>query len=334
MTLYAGWRWFVTTYFPSGELTLLAFADWNWRLLPRILAAVLTAMFRQGLFFVVLLAVIALAVRRLRERAWDRPALVARLSAGTAMLFVGFIIFTYVAHFDPASAADAHSFSRYTRQLSLIAVLALVCAARPRVARWLGHLHAASRRRLGTGLILLTLVLPLATIHQLRFDLDAPQPTVFALARDVAATLAGRRLALLLPGDVDDGVGSMLRGAIMFVPPRLRDLDFEMRLSANPETLAEVAAAGYDEAFISCTSAGIRSAPGLGTLPNGVAVFVRHTSPGWSVVRVWRYEPDLAAHRFAALIERAPLCAGPVRDVSPAISWHRSSSPVSAATTE
>jgi hypothetical protein len=334
MALYALWRIFVAAHFPSGELRLLAVGEWNWPLLPRILAAVAKAMIQKSALFLCLFAVIALAARRFAERACDRPALAVQLTAGVAILFIGFLIFTYVAHFDPASAADAHSFFRYAQQLSLISMLALVCAARPHAARWLENRSARTRRRLATYVIALPPILPLAAIGPLRFDLDPPQPTVWALARDAAASLRGRRVALLLPGDVDDGVGSMLRGVMMFVPPRLRAPDFDLRLRADPQTLADVAASGYDEALISCTAASLQTVPGLAALPGGVAALLRHAPSGWAVVRTWPYPADLAHRKFAALIERAPLCAGPVRDVSPAISWHPRSSPASPAATE
>jgi hypothetical protein len=284
-------------------------------------------------FFLCLLAVIALAVRSARDRTPTRAALIVQLSAGSAILFVGFLVFTYVAHFDPSSAADAHSFFRYTQQLALVAMLALAISARPVAARWLAHRSAASRRRLAGGLIALAVMLPLPAIRLLRFDLDAPQPTVWAIARDAAALLRGRRVALLLPGDVDDGVGSMVRGVMMFVPPRLRDPQFALRLRADPQTLAEVAADGYDEALISCTSDALHGVPGLSALPDGAAALLRRAAAGWSVVRTWPYPADLAGRRFAALIERAPLCAGPIRDVTPALAWRPQSSPASAAAT-
>ena len=60
----------------------------------------------------------------------------------------------------------------------------------------------------------------------LRFDLDPPQPLLWDLGHQVARRVRpGDRLALLVPGDVNDSVGSMLRGVILFTPPRRPELD-------------------------------------------------------------------------------------------------------------
>ena len=54
-----------------------------------------------------------------------------------------------------------------------------------------------------------------------RFDLDAPQPSLWNLGTAAAQYVEpDARLALVLPGDINDGAASTLSGIFRFVPPR------------------------------------------------------------------------------------------------------------------
>ena len=172
--------------------------------------------------------------------------------------------------------------------------------------------------------VVLILVLPVALVRSLRFDLEPPQPTLWQLgrqaardilpddrARDGGAPLAqspkGRapssRLALLVPGDTDDAVGSMLRGVLLFTPPRRPALDIRTETNADAPTLDAMAAAGYRLALVTCTPGG------LDGIPPQVAAMLRFADGGWRVLDAWPY-PDWPKHvHFAALLARGPVCA-------------------------
>ena len=154
--------------------------------------------------------------------------------------------------------------------------------------------------------IVLILAIPPAIAGMLRFDLDPPQPLIWHLGHQVAHHVQpGDRLALLLPDDTYDSVGSMLRGVLLFTSPRRPDLDITTATKADAATLLADAKAGYTLAFISCTPHGIDN------VPPGVATLLRRTGDGWQLVQTWPYPTDIARWRFTALLARRPLCAVP-----------------------
>jgi len=297
------WRVFVERAFAGGELKPLPFAVWNFDLVPTILGAMLRIALQKATLFLVIAAALVVAVWQCRRDPWSRRGLLFMLTAGVVVLFNGFLVATYVVHFPAEMAADAHSYFRYASQLSLVVILALTVAARPFVADWLTKVPARVRYG-GVAAIVLVLAIPPAIAGMLRYDLQPPQPLLWDLGHRVAAEIQpGERLALLVPGDVYDSVGSMLRGVILFTTPRRPGLDIQTRTQADASTLEEVASAGYTLALISCAPLGLE-----GVSP-GQAVLLRHTPDGWRLVQAWPYPADIAHWRFAALLARAPLCA-------------------------
>lgn len=297
------WRVFVEQAFIGGELKPLPFAAWNFGLLPTILAAMLRIAVQKATLFVLIAAALAAAVWQCRRDPWSRRGLLFMTTAGVVILFNGFLIVTYVVHFPVGMAADAHSYFRYASQLSLVVILALTVAARPFAAYWLTTVPARARYA-GAAAIVLVLAIPPAIAGMLRYDLGQPQPLLWDLGHRAAAEIQpGDRLALLVPGDVYDSVGSMLRGVILFTEPRRPALEIQTRTQADPGTLEAVAGVGYNLALISC------SPVGLNGVPPGEAVLLRHAADGWRLVQAWPYPPDIAHWRFAALLARAPLCA-------------------------
>src|SRR5208337_2771342 len=204
------------------------------------------------------LAVVLIAwVPAFRRERGSRESLRLGMIAGVIVLFNGFLVFTYIAHFPPVMAAQAHSYFRYSAQLSLLVMLGLTVAFRPAVARWLGR-QGRLAGRAGVAAIVVILVLPVALVRPLRFDLEPPQPELWQLGHRAARDIApGDRLALLVPGDADDSVGSMLRGVLMFTPPRRPGLDLRTETKADTATLDALAAAGYRLALVSCTPSGL-----------------------------------------------------------------------------
>jgi hypothetical protein len=303
LLLALAWRIFVEQAFVGGELKPLPFAAWNFGLLPTILGAMLRVAVQKATLFVLIAAALAVAVWQCRRDAWSRRGLQFMLTAGVVVLFNGFLVVTYVVHFPAGMAADAHSYFRYASQLSLVVILALTVAARPFAAYWLTTVPARARYA-GAAAIVLVLAIPPAIAGMLRYDLGQPQPLLWDLGHRAAAEIQpGDRLALLVPGDVYDSVGSMLRGVILFTAPRRPGLDIQTRTEADPGTLEAVAGAGYTLALISCTPVGLNG------LPPGEAVLLRRAADGWRLVQAWSYPAEIAHWRFAALLARAPLCA-------------------------
>ncbi len=300
LIVYLAWRWFVLRHFEMGELEMLPVADWHLAYLPRILGSVLHAMAGHVLFLG-LAAVLALAVREQRQRPWQRGTVVLALAGGLVLLFPLFLLFTYVTHFPLSWAVHAHSYVRYMSQLSLVAILALLPVVRQPAVGWLAQRSRTFKRRLATAAIGGVLLLPFAAASALRFDLAMPQPLIWAFAHRAEPYLAsGQTLALVMPGDLDDAVGSMLRGVLLFTPPRQR-LSFRTELTADDAALDDAASAGATRALVTCSGAG------LGGLPPGTAGLLARDGGHWHPVAVWPYDRPLTIH-FSAMMPHAPFC--------------------------
>jgi hypothetical protein len=299
------WQIFVLHNLATGELKPLAFSAWNTNLLPQIAFSVVREIYEKATFFLFAAAVLGVAVWQCRRHAWSRHGLLVGMTAGVIILFNGFLIVTYVVQFPAIMAADAHSYFRYMSQLSLVVMLALTTSLRPLILRLMAPLGAHARKT-GIAAIVLTLTVPPAIAGMLRFDLDPPQPLLWELGHQVARHIQpGDRLALLLPGDTDDSVGSMLRGVLLFTPPRWPGLDITTETRADSATLDAAARAGYTLALVTCTPIGV------GDVPPGVAALLRRSADGWRPVALWPYPADIRQWRFAALLARGPLCATP-----------------------
>ena len=303
LVLYALWRWFAVTSFAAGELKPLPMSEWNWLLLPQILAAMGKQVFQKIVFFTCLAVVIGFAIAGLRRRDASRDAILLTVIAGSAILFNGFLVFTYIAHFKAEWAKDAHSYFRYCTQLALALMLGLVVALRPIAMPWV-HRLMSRRAWLAALPIALALIAPIAGVSEVRFDLMPPQPLLWDLGHAVAERLApDTKLALLVPGDVDDADGAMLRGVIMYTPPARPAIIVRTETVANIATLDAAARDGFTTALVSGTPAGL---PGV---PAGVAALLRHGADGWRLEQAWPYPPGLRQQRFAGLLAAGPLCA-------------------------
>jgi hypothetical protein len=306
LALYLLWRVFaLSSGFAEGELKPLPMAEWNVLLLPRILLAIFVAMFRKATFFLCVAALLVLTVRVLRQRPSSREGRLLGMICGVVVLFNGFLLFTYVAHFPPAWALGAHSFFRYNTQVSLLLMLGFVVSLRPLLAHWLTTRPAVARKG-ASAAVTAALLLPIAAAPLLRFDRDPPQPELRRLGNAAASYLRpGDRVALLLPGDTDDSVGSYLRGVLLFTEPRRPTLDFRIDTHITPMTLGTVAAAGFRIALVTCAP------PGFTGVPPGDAALLRDASDGWQIVQTWTWSKQLRQEQFAGMLARRPLCAGP-----------------------
>lgn len=303
LTLYLIWQVFAARSFVAGELEPLPFQDWNFPLLPQILLAMLQAIMQKATLFLCLGVVVAGGIWAFCRARWHRDGVLLMMAAGVTVLFNAFLVFTYIAHFPPPMAVQAHSYFRYATQLSLLVMLGLVVMLRPMVAQWVSRLGDRIRhaRCAAVGLIL---VLPPVLVPALRFDLEPPQPVVWQLGHQVAKQIApNARLAIVVPADTDDAVGSMLRGVLLFTPPARPFLDLKTETTADPATLAALAASGYGLALVSCTPAGLQD------VPTHVAALLQYGADGWRAVAIWPYPASLRHQRFTALLAQAPLCA-------------------------
>jgi len=310
--LYVIWRFYVLSHFAVGELKPLPVSEWNWTLLPGIFRGIGHAMFQKATFFLLEAAVLVIAFRKLRSAIWTLETLLFGMIAGTVILFGGFLVFTYIAHFEPLWALRAHSFFRYSEQLSLAVMLGLTVAARPFALKLIHRLSDVSRRRLVAGTIAFTLLLPVIFLSRMRYDLDPPQPEIWRIGTEAAARLpaqipGGGKLALQLPNDVTDATGSLLRGVIAFAQPRRPGLEIATDaapLQEGTASLDKALAAGYPLVLISCTQAGLPD-----NVPAGVAALFEYREGQWHARGIWDYPPRLAHRHFSAMLPRGPVCA-------------------------
>ncbi len=301
--LYLLWRWYVLGHFAVGELKMLPLGEWHLALLPQIVAGIGLAIFQKATYFIAIGALLAAAVIEARRRPWQRAAIVLALGAGLVAGFNAFLLFTYVAHFPAVWAINAHSYFRYMSQLSLVAMLGLATWLRPAAAAWCARRPAPVRRRAAAGVIAVAVLLPLAGARLLRFDLDAPQPLLWDWGRRAAALLPDdAHLALVAPGDADDAVGSLLRGVLLFTPPRRPHMDFHSELAATPAALEDARAAGFTHALVTCAPAG------LAGVPPGKAGLLAYDAGAWHAVVVWDLPARLKQTRFSAMLPHRPFC--------------------------
>jgi hypothetical protein len=297
--LYLVWRYHVA-HAGVAELTPLPWADWNWHGIPTMLAGIARAVAEKPVYFVCVGAALVGFPVLLRRQGWTLATRLLAFHAASFALYNGFILLTYIAHFSDEMSAEAHSYFRYNTHLSLILVAALAMLGRD-----LGigaRLTLRWRPAFAAALIAPTLLLPLAFVARLRFDLVMPQPLVWDLAQQLKPFLHDRdRLALLLPGD-NGSLAAMLTGVLGDVAPRRHDLDLWVRSVADTATLDEAARLGYRVAFLSCTNGG---PPGL---PPASAAVLERDGEGWRPLATWPYPADMTARRWQHIIAWAPLC--------------------------
>jgi hypothetical protein len=303
LALYLLWRWYAVSSFTAGELEPLPLSAWNFDLLPQILLAMAVTVIQKATFFVFLAVSLGGCIWCMGRAPWTRNGMLGGMIIGVTVLFNFFLLFTYIAHFPPPMAIRAHSYFRYSSQLSLAAMLGLVVIFRPAAVAFLTR-RCRALPRLTWAPVLLILVLPVAAFPMLRFDLDAPQPVLRRIGHLATAYIEpGSKLALLVNGDVYDSVGSMLRGVLMFTPPRRPGLQIRTETTADAATLRKLAADGYHTALVTCTPAP------LGGAPPGVAALLRDSADGWHPIAIWHYPAELKTKRFAAMLSRKPFCA-------------------------
>jgi hypothetical protein len=283
--LYLVWRYYVA-HAGVAELEPLPLNEWNWALLPATFKGIASSIAEKPIYFAAEVVSFACLAVLLRQEGWSRATRFLAFNAAVFVLYNGFLIVTYVAHFSAEMATEAHSYFRYNTHLSLILVLSLaltVCELTP--SEW-----AEPRRRRGLAAfaIVLALAAPAAFAERLRFDIEMPQPLVWIMAAELKPYLKDHdRLALLLPGD-DGEIGDLLSGYLASAPPRRRGLDTTRYQTVDMATLDAAANKGDALALITCTPDGF-----LG-LPPREAALLRHDVEGWHAVASWPYAVAVA----------------------------------------
>jgi hypothetical protein len=190
-------------------------------------------------------------------------------------------------------------------QLSLVVMLGLATWLRAPAAAWIARQSSLWHRRAATAAIATVLLLPLAGYRLLRFDLDAPQPFLWDIAQRSTAYLHnGDHLALIAPGDGDDAVGSLLRGVLLFTPPRRQIADFRTELVGTPAALDDALKAGFTRALVTCAPLS------LAGLTPGNAGLLAYADGAWHVQASWPLPAKLAHTHFSAMLPREPFCPG------------------------
>jgi hypothetical protein len=275
--IYAVWRYYVAKA-GVAELVPLPFSAWNWGLVPAMLKGIAEAIGDKPLYFAASAAALVSCAVLLRRDGWTRTTRFGVFFAATFILYNGFLLATYIAHFSPVMSADAHSYFRYNTHLSLMLVLTLALVVRALCPAL--QPGRAIGRRTAVAVVILALLAPVAFAERLRFDIEMPQPLVWDLAGELKPYVHdGDRLAVLLPGD-SGRIGELLSDYLASVPPRRRGLTILRRPTADAAALADAVSAGYDLALISCT-------------PEGKAALMKHDADGWRELASWGYQDGI-----------------------------------------
>ena len=308
LVLYALWRWWATESFAVGELKALPLSQWNTGLIPEILKGVAMAIGQKGGYFLAILALLVGTAMRLRQGVRDLSALVLVLASTTILFDDAFIIFTYVAHFEPSWAVQAHSYFRYMAQLSLLLMLGLIHLLRPATIRWFATGPGLVARSWGHPAIVGMLLAPVIFLPYLRFDREAPQPEIDAMVHALKPQLKpDAALAIIVPGDLDDIAGSYLRGLVLYRAPRQAFPEVTTVRSADTAALDALVRAGVDQALLSCSDLA-SAVPGL---PVHSLVLLQHDGAGWRLAAARPYPPGLGRRHWAGLLPKPIFCGAP-----------------------
>lgn len=308
LILYVVWRRYATASFAVGELKALPLAQWNTALIPEIMAGVVRAMLQKGVYFLAILILLIGTLARRSQRDGSVAGIVLVIASVTILADHSFIIFTYIAHFEPSWAVQAHSYFRYMSQLSLVLMLGLIALLRPATSRWLVTAPRGIPRYGGILAIAAILLAPLVFLPYLRFDREAPQPQIAAMVRALKPQLTpAAPLAILVPGDLDDLAGSYLRGLVLYGKPRQAFPTLVTRQTADHGTLDTLATAGYRQALLSCSDL----APALPGMPAHALVILRYAEGVWHAAAAQTYPPGLGRRHWAGLLPKPIFCGAP-----------------------
>jgi hypothetical protein len=295
LLLYLGWRWYVLSHFALGELKGMPFAEWHIRELPLILWNMLRAVGSRAFLFVVLIVVLAVAVRRLWRREFDVATRLGAMLIGVTVIYNAALLFAYVAHFVGEMGIGAHSYFRYNTHLSLLMMAALVLIAR----HWQWSKFGGRWHRFVPALLIVVVLLDaFPFLRMLRFDLEVPNLRAFSLAHEAAARIVDKeRLLLILPGD-NGTLPPTIEGVLRYTAPRRPNvvLDVESEIGAG------LARTDYTRAVLSCATSDVAG------VPAGNAALLDHVGSEWRVTTIWPYDSVPRGARWSQVLAPKPLC--------------------------
>jgi len=295
LLMFGVWRYYVA-YAGVAELTPRPLMEWNWSIVPAMLASAGHIIAEKAIYFGGVGIAAASLPLLLRRCGWTTTTRLLALHTAGFLLYNLYLMTAYVAHFSPEMSTEAHSYFRYNTHLSLLLTLALALTVRDLAVFRPGWMPRY-RELGGAAAVALAVLAPIGFAYRLRFDLVMPQPLVWDLAKNIKPYVQpGGRLALLLPGD-NGSVDVMLSGLLRDAAPRRRDVDLLHRSDAGDDALAEAERLGYRLALISCA-------------PEGGAVLLEHNGEGWRQVVAWQYPADAQRQRWQRILAWEPLCRG------------------------
>jgi hypothetical protein len=194
--VYVAWRVYVARELPGQEVHLMAWAQWNWSLLPAILTSMAKVALSKGGHFGLMLALAGFAVRVMaRPRGQGRGGIesLAVVAAGVMVGYNLFLLFSYLAVFRGWEAERAASYWRYNTHVGLIGMAVAVYAA---AALWrraaATRVSPSVRHGLAAAVLVVTALAPVLLVDRLRFDLEP---------RKLFARQVGETLSRILPID-------------------------------------------------------------------------------------------------------------------------------------
>ena len=127
-------------------------------------------------------------------RAGRRPRATSAFNAAAFVLYNGFLVATYIAHFSPRDERRG-AFLFPLQHASVADPGALAGAGGARAGAVAGGRVCACARRAAAAALCVALLAPVAFAERLRFDIEMPQPLVWDLGRRTEALSAGWRPA-------------------------------------------------------------------------------------------------------------------------------------------
>lgn len=196
---FVAWKVYTSLYLPHGSMTIRSFAHWGFDTLPQTLSTMVTIMTKKGAYFGMMwvLSLFGLWSLFTYKGAFGRFAIIA------GACFVGynmFLVFSYLAIFSGYTSIHALSYWRYNMHL---AHLGAACSAFGLAIFWrrnLAERMASQIPKIGFGLIVVLLILPLVFAPKLRFDLRAPKQFVKSVGTEMVTLLPkGARVFVMDP---------------------------------------------------------------------------------------------------------------------------------------
>jgi len=278
LLLYTLWRVYVQHYLPGEENLVLPIAQWHYDSIPSLLQTFgQVALKKSGLFSLYVIIFITTLVLLFKQRPLEYPLL-----PFTTLMILGYTLFLLVIYISTL-VNNGHSYWRFNTHLGLLCMITLL----PYLCRWLTRtklFQKLSAQRISVmAFCIVCVALPFATIHSLRYDMEAPKPFIRETAPEIAALLGkGDKLAIISAGDKPDDNFTNIRGLILLNRP-----DIEIAFTKLPED--EAYSGKYHAVLVSCQAP--RAA--LDTSPLMITLY--KTEPGnlYRQIKTWPAPAEL-----------------------------------------